>query len=514
MAWDLSKPTDTSAKNIFPAQNRYDKTYLDTALDMEHTFPGAAATDCLHKPAASRTYYVAEALAPVAPPDGQHIFTTDTKAGYFANPAAFAGHATVVNGSATVIGAGTAWLSTVAKDDLFKINAVPGTTYKVLNVVNDGELTLSAVYGGAGAGPVDYTIWSLEYEQIDPTSYLPVSRGGTGVGAFTPYAVLCGGATGTGVLQAIASLGTAGQVLTSNGAGALPTMQTIPVTSIARGGTGQTTAQDAIDSLTSVAGAGNEDLLTKDTATGNAIFKPLALPIFNYAPVVNGLRIKTTSAHEISLASNQVFLNSVANTPSLALTADIEVSGTNGLDTGSEAPNTWYYLFFIYNPVTTTWASLISASLVPTLPSGFTYYTLVGAARNDGYSNFIPFNQVDYTSIYDDPQTCAPTINSGAFTAITYSAAIPAIGDCGIFTLEAYRLAGGTLQAWADLNNNNTPSASQINARVPVDASNNNYGYGSGMIPLLSGTLYGRVGGEVTATALVYVNGFILRKGL
>ena len=42
---------------------------------------------------------------------------------------------------------------------------------------------------------------------------------------------------------------------------------------IADGGTGQSTAQAAIDALTAVAGATNEHVLTKDTATGNAIFK-------------------------------------------------------------------------------------------------------------------------------------------------------------------------------------------------------------------------------------------------
>ena len=42
---------------------------------------------------------------------------------------------------------------------------------------------------------------------------------------------------------------------------------------IANGGTGQETAQAAIDALTAVAGATDEHVLTKDTATGNAIFK-------------------------------------------------------------------------------------------------------------------------------------------------------------------------------------------------------------------------------------------------
>ena len=45
---------------------------------------------------------------------------------------------------------------------------------------------------------------------------------------------------------------------------------------IARGGTGQITAQAAIDSLTDVSAATNEFVLTKDTGTGNAIFKAAA----------------------------------------------------------------------------------------------------------------------------------------------------------------------------------------------------------------------------------------------
>ncbi|KKK55168.1 hypothetical protein LCGC14_3077300, partial [marine sediment metagenome] len=43
-----------------------------------------------------------------------------------------------------------------------------------------------------------------------------------------------------------------------------------------QGGTGQTTAQAAIDSLSAVSGATNEHVLTKDTASGNAIWKVAA----------------------------------------------------------------------------------------------------------------------------------------------------------------------------------------------------------------------------------------------
>ena len=59
------------------------------------------------------------------------------------------------------------------------------------------------------------------------TGTLPVTNGGTGVATLTTaYGVLAAGTTATGALQNIGT-GTSAQVLTSNGAGALPTFQTL-----------------------------------------------------------------------------------------------------------------------------------------------------------------------------------------------------------------------------------------------------------------------------------------------
>lgn len=53
-----------------------------------------------------------------------------------------------------------------------------------------------------------------------------VAYGGTGLSTTTAYSVVFTGTTATGNFQASAGPGTAGQILTSNGAGALPTFQT------------------------------------------------------------------------------------------------------------------------------------------------------------------------------------------------------------------------------------------------------------------------------------------------
>jgi len=55
---------------------------------------------------------------------------------------------------------------------------------------------------------------------------ITVTQGGTGVSNATAYAVITGGTTSTGAFQTVSGTGTSGQVLTSNGAGALPTWQT------------------------------------------------------------------------------------------------------------------------------------------------------------------------------------------------------------------------------------------------------------------------------------------------
>ena len=80
--------------------------------------------------------------------------------------------------------------------------------------------TLAIANGGTGSTSTTYCSLTSNV-----TGTLPVANGGTGNATATAYAVQCGGTTSTGAHQSIASVGTTGQVLTSNGAGALPTFQ-------------------------------------------------------------------------------------------------------------------------------------------------------------------------------------------------------------------------------------------------------------------------------------------------
>jgi hypothetical protein len=60
---------------------------------------------------------------------------------------------------------------------------------------------------------------------VNVTGTVGVANGGTGLTTATAYSLLAGGTTSTGAFQSLASVGTTGQVLTSNGASALPTWQ-------------------------------------------------------------------------------------------------------------------------------------------------------------------------------------------------------------------------------------------------------------------------------------------------
>jgi hypothetical protein len=113
-------------------------------------------------------------------------------------------------GSITTVGSGSTL--TVELTGLTNHNVLVGAgTATVTNVAPSATSGVPLISQGASADPAFGTA--------------VVAGGGTGDTSFTAYAVICGGTTSTGALQSIASVGTAGQVLTSNGAGALPTFQ-------------------------------------------------------------------------------------------------------------------------------------------------------------------------------------------------------------------------------------------------------------------------------------------------
>ena len=92
----------------------------------------------------------------------------------------------------------------------------------------------------------------------------PVANGGSGRSTQTAYALIAGGTTSTGPQQSLASVGTTGQLLVSNGASALPSFQTvtlsgIPLMDVKTSGSGTWTIPSGVTRvrITVVGGGGN-----------------------------------------------------------------------------------------------------------------------------------------------------------------------------------------------------------------------------------------------------------------
>lgn len=86
------------------------------------------------------------------------------------------------------------------------------------------SLTLGSALpiASGGTGSTSTTFVNLA---SNVTGTLPVANGGTGLSTTTAYGLIAAGTTSTGNFQQVSGTGTSGQVLTSNGAGALPTWQ-------------------------------------------------------------------------------------------------------------------------------------------------------------------------------------------------------------------------------------------------------------------------------------------------
>jgi hypothetical protein len=97
------------------------------------------------------------------------------------------------------------------------------------------------------------------------------------------------------------------------------------------------------------------------------------------------LVIKVTANTTASVAADLVVMTDGGGsyvTKALSATLTLNSSGANGLDTGSRAQATWYYVFAIYNPTTDTVGCLAStSSTAPTMPSGYTFKARIGVVR-------------------------------------------------------------------------------------------------------------------------------------
>jgi len=127
-------------------------------------------------------------------------------------------------------------------------------------------------------------------------------------------------------------------------------------------------------------------------------------------------RNSTNPDYQIDITADEIYVGDTIES-TFSDTIDITQSGAGGLDTGSEATATMYYIYLIAGEGQTTKGIFSTNPTAPTLPSGYTDYRRISGVYNKADGNFRPFDQKNknYTSAADSSN---PTNGSNLYTEL------------------------------------------------------------------------------------------------
>lgn len=222
------------------------------------------------------------------------------------------------------------------------------------------------------------------------------------------------------------------------------------------------------------------------------------LKIFNNAGTPNTkVDITATSVQMVSNVTGAGLVRSSAS-----VTINAASTGANGLDVGSLAASTWYYVWLIDNG--TAPAGILSlSSTAPTLPSGYTFLCRCGAVRTDGSSIFLRTKQVgavaQYTPVAATNTPSFPTMASSTST-ISVSNFIPPTASIIRALLSAGSGAG---------TNFSSLGPSTVDFVLRADGSSSVAGRFYGDIVLETTNLYLTVSGTGSASCAGWVDSVV-----
>lgn len=139
------------------------------------------------------------------------------------------------------------------------------------------------------------------------------------------------------------------------------------------------------------------------------------------------LRIATATAATVVVTANAITVpantgNGGVTHTGISKTVDITTSGVvNGLDTGSEASSTWYYIWIwsdgsTYGCCFSTSSTSITDTRVGSPP--ITHKKLIGAVYNNSSSNFATFIQIDNRVYYPGSANSWGALSAGSSTSV------------------------------------------------------------------------------------------------
>lgn len=184
----------------------------------------------------------------------------------------------------------------------------------------------------------------------------------------------------------------------------------------------------------------------------------------------------STNTYDMNIGNfnGQVNQSAAAN---VTTTINCNVTGLNGLDTGSLGVSLVYYVYIVSDPVsgnpTGAIASLNLPSLGPLMPFGYSAYRLAGYFAVDGSRHIIPFAQYGINTerliMYDGAVSVGTTVTEAAYTAVNLSSLIPLVNNTPVILQASISgTAGDTLSLQPG---NATNAGVVIEAQVTAQAT-------------------------------------------
>jgi len=131
---------------------------------------------------------------------------------------------------------------------------------------------------------------------------------------------------------------------------------------------------------------------------------------------------------------------------------DISINGLNGLDTGSAANNTLYYVYIIgdesgYSPTGCILSTSATGPLMPTgtTPGSYSSYRMIGCMRTDGSADLLLGkwfgNHCERTFMYDTGLSVLSAGASATLAAVSLANAVPAFASTSVIMSVSFTAA-------------------------------------------------------------------------
>ena len=130
-----------------------------------------------------------------------------------------------------------------------------------------------------------------------------------------------------------------------------------------------------------------------------------AIPVIFPRNTIDGLILSNSTVIVTNVSAGQCAdsTNTVLITLPSASTVSITTAGLGGLDTGSEAPSTWYHVYMLQKADGTVGTLMSTNATTPTLPATYIYYRRIGSVYNNSSSNIKTFYQQGSNIIWSTP---------------------------------------------------------------------------------------------------------------